>query len=63
MKTEKKYLGMEIHSGEGVVKKEKFPHNRKLYIGVSVGSFGISGGTITRKTQNKTKQKTYRICI
>lgn len=22
-------LGMEIHSGEGVVKTEKFPHNRK----------------------------------
>ena len=47
---------MEIHSGEGVVKKEKFPHNRKLYIGVSVGSFGISEGNITGKTkQNKTQ--------
>ena len=42
---------------------EKLPHNRNPLTDVSVGSFGISGGTITRKTQNKTKQKTYRICI
>ena len=56
MKTEKKYLGMEIHSGEGVVKKDKFPHSRKPYIGVSVGSFGISEGNITGGKKKKQKQ-------
>ena len=29
MKRETKDLGMETHPGEGVVKEEKFPHNRK----------------------------------
>ena len=29
MKTEIKDIGMEPHPGKGVVKKEKFPHNRK----------------------------------
>ena len=29
MKTEIKDLGRETHPGEGVMKEEKFPHNRK----------------------------------
>jgi len=29
MKTETKDLGIETHPGKGVVKKEKFPYNRK----------------------------------
>ena len=31
MKRETKDLGMETHPGEGVVKEEKFPHNRKSF--------------------------------
>ena len=52
MKAERKYLGMETHFGEGVVKKEKPPRNRKPYIGVSVGSFRISKGNITGKRKD-----------
>ena len=31
MKRETKDLGVETHPGEGVVKEEKFPHNRKSF--------------------------------
>ena len=52
MKAERKYLGMETHFGEGVVKKEKPSRNRKPYISVSVGSFRISKGNITGKRKD-----------
>ena len=61
MKTETKDLGMETRPGEGVVKKEKFPHSRKPLTGVFVGSFGITEGNIIGREKHKNKPQ--NICL
>ena len=56
-----KDLGMETCPGEGVMKKEKFPHSRKPLTGVFVGSFGITEGNII--VREKHKNKPQNMCV
>lgn len=60
MKIEKGFRE-EARPRKGVM-KEKLPHNRNLSQMCQWELWNLRGH-ITRKTQNKTKQKTHRICI
>jgi len=55
-----KELGMETHPGEGVVKEEKFPHNRKpLHRQVWGGYWNLRG----QQNRKKKKKKTQNTCL
>ena len=52
-------MGTEKHPAEGVM-KEKFQHNRKPFHRWSVGSFGTTKGSITKK---KSPQKSCQTAV